>query len=86
MKRPRPHVTDHAMLRYLERVVGIDVTAHRRDIERLVAQAVELQATALTKDGYRYVINDFRVTTVMPAHSELRIMRPFRHRDGWGDG
>ena len=33
---PRPHITDHALLRYLERRLGIDIYAHRRDMEKAV--------------------------------------------------
>lgn len=75
MTRRRPHVSDHAMLRYLERVVGIDVDLHRRDVERRVARAVELGACGLISDGFRYVISDFRVTTVTPASSDPRFPR-----------
>lgn len=75
MSRRRPHVSDHAMLRYLERVVGIDVEAHRRDIERRVVHAVELGASGLISDGFRYAISDVRVTTVVPVSSDPRFPR-----------
>lgn len=65
----RPVITDHAMLRYLERVVGIDVTAHRRAAEHQVSEAVARGASALVSGGFRYVIRENRVTTVMPRHS-----------------
>ena len=74
MKRPAavpaPVVTDHALVRYLERVVGIDVEAHRREVAGLVGVAVEHGASALVHDGHRYRISDFRVTTVVPVHSD----------------
>lgn len=69
-RRPRPHVSDHAMLRYLERVVGIDVETHRREVERRVSAAVALGASGLVSEGWRYCISDFRVVTVMPASSD----------------
>ena len=75
MTHRRPHVSDHAMLRYLERVVGIDVDLHRRDVERRVALAVELGACGLISDSFRYVISDVRVTTVTPASSDPRFPR-----------
>jgi hypothetical protein len=71
----RPYISDHAMLRYLERVVGIDVDAHRREVERRVALAVALGASAVVRDGMRYVIRDFRVTTVAPSASDPRFPR-----------
>lgn len=73
MTRRGSHISDHAMLRYLERVVGIDIETHRREVERKVARAVELQATGLISDGFQYVISDFCVTTVMRASSVRRM-------------
>lgn len=81
MTRPTPLITDHAMLRYLERVVGIDVAAHRHEVERRVSLAVELGASALVSDGFRYTISDFRVTTVMPARSQFLRGTHRRERD-----
>lgn len=79
----RPHVSDHAMLRYLERVVGIDVEAHRQEVERRVAGAVALGASALISEGYRYVLCDWRVTTVTLASSAPR--NPPTWREDRGD-
>ena len=62
----RPIITDHALLRYLERVIGIDVASHRRAVDDLVASAVEQGACALIHDGHRYVLRDERVTSVTP--------------------
>ena len=67
---PPPMVTDHALLRYLERIAGLDVEAHRACIAGLVADAVAKVASALVHDGMRYRISDFRVMTVVPAHSD----------------
>jgi hypothetical protein len=66
-----PIITDHALLRYLERVVGIDVGSHRRDMEEKLARAVELEAAALVSDGWRYTIIGCHVTTVMPRGRQL---------------
>jgi hypothetical protein len=75
-----PVVTDHALLLYLERVVGIDVKTHRRVVEALVVGAVEQGATALVHDGLRYRIKDFRVTTVVPVKSDP--LFPVVHQPG----
>lgn len=80
MTTRKPHISDHAMLRYLERVVGIDVQSHRHEVEAIVAQAVELGACGLVHDGWRYAIDDFRIVTVRPASSEPRFPRQAR----WG--
>ncbi|NEX47621.1 hypothetical protein [Pseudotabrizicola algicola] len=68
------------MLRYLERVVGIDVETHRREVERRVATAVEMGACGLVSDGFRYTISDFRVTTVTPASSDPGMPRMINRR------
>ena len=76
----RPVITDHAMLRYLERVIGIDVASHRQALEARLEQAVELRASALVSDGWRFTIADCHVTTVMPIRHDpsLPRLRPLR--------
>ena len=56
MKHPRTHVTDHAVLRYLERVRGVDVEALRREIGRAVDRAAGMGATGAVIEGYAYKI------------------------------
>ncbi|WP_420324614.1 hypothetical protein [Mameliella sp.] len=41
MKKPRHRVTDHAVLRYLERVQGIDIEALRRELGARIDAACE---------------------------------------------
>lgn len=64
MPTRRPHVTDHALVRYLERVEGIDVIAARRAIEEAVRQGVETGADAVLLDGMRYCLQNRAVVTV----------------------
>lgn len=52
----RPQVSDHAMLRYIERVNGIDLSFIRREIERTTAPAVAVGARSVSKDGFTYMI------------------------------
>ena len=58
MKHPRTHVTDHAVLRYLERVEGIDIEAVRRRIghavDRTVDRAAGMGACGAVIDGWCY--------------------------------
>lgn len=63
----RPHITNHALLRYLERFVGIDVEAHRRDMERAVEKGVELGACGVIQGGIRYRLEGAAVVTCMHA-------------------
>ncbi|WP_349295258.1 hypothetical protein ABEB22_18420 (plasmid) [Thioclava sp. 'Guangxiensis'] len=60
-----PYVTDHALVRYMERVMGLDLAAVRAEIEARVAMAVSLGATATRQDGFRFVLDGPRVITIM---------------------
>jgi hypothetical protein len=57
VKRPRTFVTDHAVVRYLERVQGYGIDALRIAIGRRVEEAVALGASAVTIEGFTYVLN-----------------------------
>lgn len=70
---PRVHVSDHALLRYLQRVLGIDVELVRASITRDVEGAVELGATSVAVDGIRYQIDpDHRIVTTVIADGRAR--------------
>ena len=56
MKPPRARVTDHAVLRYLERVLKLDVEEHRRNIGKLVENAAAQGASGVIVDGMRYCL------------------------------
>lgn len=67
MKKPPPPplVTDHAVLRYLERVYGVDIDALRARIERITAEARAQGARGLNSDGVAYQLSQGgRVITV----------------------
>lgn len=65
MKRTAIHITDHAVLRYIERVKGIDVAAIRRDIAKTVAVADDHETcSAVTLDGFRYVLTNGALVTI----------------------
>jgi hypothetical protein len=61
-------VSDHAVLRFLERVHGFDVEAVRRHIEELCAPAMAVGASSLRAEGVRFGFSPSGtvVTTVMP--------------------
>jgi hypothetical protein len=78
MKKP-VWVTDHALVRVLERVGGFEIERLRREIARKVQAAVDAGAGAVVIDGYAYIIGraDDRgpaVTTVLKVNPE-----PQRH-------
>ena len=63
----RPRISDHAVVRYLERIKGVDIEAVRAEIMALCAHAFETEAQAMVVGGHRYVIaTDMTVTTVEP--------------------
>lgn len=90
MKRPRTIVTDHALLRYLERVQGVDVEAVRClmaiNVDRVLDRAEDIRpmpmATGVILEGFEYCLTNGRVTTVMrPGVAALRTGRVRRERD-----
>ena len=69
MKKPLAHVTDHAVLRYLERVKGLDIDAIRLELGHVVDRAIELGAGAAVVDGVKYVLNEKTVVTCTEVKS-----------------
>lgn len=67
VKKPIAHVTDHAVLRHLERVQGIDVEAIRRELGFKVDAAIEAGAVATVSDGIRYVLIENRLISCVPV-------------------
>jgi hypothetical protein len=68
----RDIVTDHAVLRYLERVYGVDVSALRRRIERVTAEARKQGASGLTSDGVKYTISHAgRIVTITGSNGPM---------------
>ena len=80
MKRSRIHITDHAVLRYVEHVMGIDLGAVRSKIAAGVAIAEDCPSCiAVTKDGFRYVlVGDTLVTIHRIARASDRKSKPKR--------
>ena len=73
MKKPLTHVTDHALLRYLERVQGVDIDALRRELGTRVGRIARPGATGVQIDGMSYRLQTAEngthvVCTVRPVH------------------
>jgi hypothetical protein len=74
------HVTDHAVLRYLERRHGLDVEALRRHLAGLTVNAVRLGAVAVTIENIKLVLAETRdaagstsvVTAIPPSWPSRR--------------
>lgn len=82
MKKPLHHVTDHAVIRYLERVQGVDIEALRREIGRVADRGVEVGASGVISGGFIFVLSGIAVITVRPQHSPCRKGRSRRERRG----
>lgn len=79
-----PAVTDHALMRYLDRALGLDLEAYRREIALRCAAAVKMGASGLTVDGIRYEFRGGAVISVlgrgMVANNQPSL-KPPKHRD-----
>ena len=65
MKKSNLHITDHAVIRYLERVRGVDIDAVRREISTKTALIQDYPgATGILVDGFRYVIANGAILTI----------------------
>lgn len=58
------HVTDHAVIRYLELAYGFNVDFFRNRIDVLTKNAVAADATGVVQDGVKFVIRHGKVTDV----------------------
>ncbi|ANT39891.1 hypothetical protein RGUI_0821 [Rhodovulum sp. P5] len=68
MKKPPFEVSDHAVLRYLERAMGVDVEGTRRRIGRAVAVAEGHEGiTGVLVGGMRFRLRGKIVVTVEPT-------------------
>ena len=60
-----PNVSDHAVLRYLERHYNMDIDAIRAEIMTpVVRQAIILGVNSVTTKGLRFSIKGSTVTTI----------------------
>lgn len=79
MKRPRTAVSDHAIVRYLERVQGMDIAELRLTIARRVDYAASLGASAVIIEGFRYVFAaDESGTPIVVTVRPLAMVTPIR--------
>lgn len=76
-------VTDHAVLRYMERAMGLQVETVREHILETCVHAAAFGAVAVKAEGLKFVIQDNVVVSVVPDRlpgkqdvaRNIRIMR-----------
>jgi len=71
-------VTDHALVRYLDRSLDIDVEAVRKQIAEETAPAIATGAVAMHKEGLRYIFKGGKVVTVLLSRNEMQRYKELR--------
>ena len=61
-------VSDHAVLRYLERAMGLNIELVREHILTVCAAPAAFGAVSVRADGLRFEISCRTITTVTPDH------------------
>lgn len=61
-------VTDHAVLRYMERAMGLNVEIVREHILSITSGAAAFGAVCVRAEGLRFEIDGNRICTVTPDH------------------
>ncbi len=84
MKTPRLRVSDHAVLRHLERVGGFDIEGLRRQIARRLEAAAAGGAQAVVVEDHVYLIRSDAgtgptVVSVVPKEPDRAYVRPRDH-------
>ncbi|MEW6732137.1 MAG: hypothetical protein AB1489_12485 [Acidobacteriota bacterium] len=70
---PEPIVSEHALLRYLERVKGIDLHAIKREIltEQIVAAINQVGSCKISNgNGIKFVVKDRTIISVVDENDE----------------
>lgn len=60
------YITDHALVRHMERVMGADFEPIREGLRELVKPAVVAGARSLRQGGMEYVLDGHKLITVQP--------------------
>ncbi|PVE25409.1 hypothetical protein DC522_05805 [Microvirga sp. KLBC 81] len=71
-------VSDHALLRYLERACGMEIEAMREELAGILSAIVRPGRQTIVRDGLRFIFRGNILTTVYQC--ETRERRPYRLR------
>jgi hypothetical protein len=64
-------ISDHAVLRYMERAMGLNVEIVRQHITTICAGPAAIGAVCVRAEGVRFEIVNNTVLTVAPDHGKL---------------
>lgn len=78
MTRRPLSISDHALIRHMERVMGLDIASLRLTLADRLDEAAQLGASAVTIDRHTYMIVDGVCTTVIRRGSRNIRLRPER--------
>ncbi len=67
-----PIVSDHAVLRFMQRRHGVDIEAIRAEIRAAVETGVRYGASGVIADGVKFVLREETVVTVKNAERSTR--------------
>lgn len=63
--KPRDVITDHAVLRFIERRYGLDVEAEREKVRKIVTPYLTLKTTVLKTGSLKFILRDGYCVTVL---------------------
>lgn len=82
-----PRLSDHALLRFLERVLKIDVKELRtRILTPTIIDAIKAGASAVTVEGVKFVVEDNVIVTTLGADQKLKPKHKARAQAVESDG
>jgi hypothetical protein len=76
MTRPILTISDHALVRHMERVMGYDIPALRRQLEGRLSEAAAIGATGITINRFTYLIENGVVITVLRRNNRGLHLKP----------
>lgn len=79
------NISDHALLRYIERIGGVDIEALRRRVAETPGLQAAFDAGALSysHDGFTYRIRNGYLTTIEPGKTPQAATRGgHKHKNG----
>lgn len=83
---PEPRLSDHALMRFIERVFGVDFEAMRAEIlNPNIVAAIKAGASAVTVRGVKMLVKDNTIVTVVTDEQKnagkAKRLRPYREID-----
>lgn len=81
------HVSDHAIVRYLDRVIGIDIEACKRDMLAKLPKDFtpdeKVEFVKIPVDGLQYVMRDNLIISVTPTAPHRGEATPKKEENVW---